>query len=241
MATNSRNTFNQRRKYRKLWINRSSANIVSSDTTTATTRNSRHRYKSSPVLHVLTPNRKSSVTGSIPSPSSSISSFSLSFCEVCYDTDHVRPKCPMLAQDSLSQLAIIRSNNMRKVTKGERPITSRKVDLIASAASEVAEVELHCHQIRIRMCPCNKKSLLVTRKARTERQTDELPESTNLPGNRTARTTGSATCTFVIGTYPWWRNKNCSRRPVRTHLHSRPYYWCQMTKGATKMGTLWAW
>lgn len=53
--------------------------------------------------------------------SSSMSSYSPSFFEVCYDPLHLTTKCPLLSLDSFLQRAITRLKNMHKLT-GERTL-----------------------------------------------------------------------------------------------------------------------
>lgn len=100
MSTTNQNTRSQGKTHnRKPWNNHYSANIVSSDTTKTSTRCSRHRPKSPPVLCVHKPDRQASVTGSKPGFSSSMPSFSPLSFEVCYDPVLLMQKYTLLAQD----------------------------------------------------------------------------------------------------------------------------------------------
>lgn len=98
----------------KTWKKFSSVIIVSSDTKTNPTRSARHPSKSTPVLHVRTSYRQTSVSGFTTSYSSFMPSFTSSFCNVCYDPGHSTPKFLLLAQESFSQPAIIFVKHMHK-------------------------------------------------------------------------------------------------------------------------------
>lgn len=101
--------------------NRPAASIMSSDTMETPARRLQHRYKSPPVLRVHTSDGQTSGTGAIPSSSSSMPYFGPSFCKVCPDPGHLTQKCALLAPSSLTQLDIICSNNMAKLT-GEKTL-----------------------------------------------------------------------------------------------------------------------
>lgn len=58
---------------------------------------------------------QTSVTVFTPCSSSFRCSFSASVSKVCYDPGHLTPMCPLLAQNSLSQLAIIHFKNTHKL------------------------------------------------------------------------------------------------------------------------------
>lgn len=180
---------------------------MKSDTTATATCSSQHWSKSLLVSHVHTPDCRTSVAASVLSSSSSIHSSSPSLSEISYDTSHLTPKCPLLAQDFFLQLAVIRSKNMHKPTGEKHPVIDRETYITTSAASKVVDAECHRHSIEIHRCPKHKKNLLLTRTSKREGPTSNFHESTISSRNSTGHTTGSIACTIGIGAYLSWRNK----------------------------------
>lgn len=132
----SQNTFNRETSYNmKPWNNSSSTNILSSDTRTIPSRNLRHRSKSSTLLHADTPDGLTSVASSTPSFPSSMLTYSLPFYKVWYDLSHLTPKWSLVAQSSLSQLPIISSKNLYKLTGKQFPVTSTEANIITLVVS----------------------------------------------------------------------------------------------------------
>lgn len=93
-----------------------------------------------------------------------MTSFGAFFRHVCDDPCHLTQKCALLVQDSLSQLAIICSKKMHKLTGGKRSKVGRELFVASSATFKVTDAEDHRHYTRIPRYLRHKKTLLLIEK-----------------------------------------------------------------------------
>lgn len=102
----------------KRWNNSSTVNviIINTDTTTSTSSTSKPRSKLPPIRCISSPQAQATLTSSASSSSSAMPSVNLFFCEICCNQSHLAPRYLLLAQDSLVQLATIRTHHVQTLT-----------------------------------------------------------------------------------------------------------------------------
>lgn len=96
----------ERTNRRKLWHTRKTVRNVNKDIRSSPARSFQRQSKFPPFLQIQSSGTSTKIPRSIPTSSSSMPSVNPSFCKVCYNGNHVKPKCLRLSHPSLAQLAV---------------------------------------------------------------------------------------------------------------------------------------